>query len=78
MDKSLDEVPLQPVGPSQPITTAVLLRALEVYEASAETQKVAMSKWLVENSPGLSLRLSLRRNGFGILLGPRSHEWRPC
>lgn len=50
-------------------TVSTLLRSLHMNTAPASAQKVALHAWLSEHPPGPELRVSLRRNGFGMLLG---------
>jgi hypothetical protein len=50
-------------------TVSTLLRSLQMNTAPASAQKVALHAWLSEHPPGPELRVSLRRNGFGMLLG---------
>jgi hypothetical protein len=56
----------------QPRTLPVLLRELSVDHCSVEKQKVALRAWLAKNPPRLALRLSLRSNGYGLLLAENS------
>jgi hypothetical protein len=55
-------------GPEQPTSVPALLRELSMDHASVENQKVALRAWLIDNTPHSALRLSLRGNGFGLLL----------
>jgi hypothetical protein len=54
--------------PAQPETVAALLRQLHVENASATREVVALRAWLRDNIPNAALRVSMRRNGYGILL----------
>ena len=54
--------------PPQPETVAALLRRLHVENASAMRQVDALRAWLRDNIPSTALRVSMRRNGYGILL----------
>ena len=56
------------VGSEQPTSVPALLRELSMDHASAENQKAALRAWLIDNTPDPALRLSLRGNGFGLLL----------
>ena len=56
------------VASEQPTSVPALLRELSMDHASVENQKVALRAWLVDNTPDPALRLSLRGNGFGLLL----------
>jgi hypothetical protein len=49
-------------------TVSTLLRSLQMNTAPASAQKIALHDWLSEHPPGPELRVSLRRNGFGMLL----------
>jgi hypothetical protein len=55
----------------QPDTVAALLRQLHVQHASVIEDGNALRSWLRDNIPNRQLRLSLRRNGYGILLDER-------
>ena len=54
--------------PPQPETVTALLRRLHVENASAMRQVDALRAWLRDNIPSTALRVSMRRNGYGILL----------
>ena len=64
---SIHSADIEP-GPSQPETVAVLLRQLHMDKASATGEVNALRAWLHDNFPNAALRVSMRRNGFGILL----------
>jgi hypothetical protein len=68
MSKLFDGPPLQRTEAWQPTTVPGLLRLLHTNDSSVEKQKVALREWLMDNNPGSSLRISLRRNGYGLLL----------
>jgi hypothetical protein len=72
----LDDVHADAVGPggAQPTTLPALLRALDVDGAPVTRQKVAIRAWLDRNRANPALRLSLRRNGFGLLLNAESDQ----
>jgi hypothetical protein len=55
-------------GATQPATLSALLRELGVSHACVETHKVALRSWLCANTPRKPLRISLRENGYGLLL----------
>ena len=55
-------------GATQPATLSALLRELGVSHSCVETHKVALRGWLCENTPQKPLRISLRENGYGLLL----------
>jgi hypothetical protein len=55
-------------GESSPATLSSLLRALHAERQSALRQQGVLRHWLDEHDPGKSLRISLRANGFGLLL----------
>ena len=57
--------------PAQPETVAALLRQLHVNNASAMQEVGALRAWLRRNTPNADLRVSMRRNGYGILLDQR-------
>jgi hypothetical protein len=66
---------MTPIGSAtqeQPRTLPVLLRKLGVEHCAVEKQKVALRAWLAKNPPRLPLRLSLRSNGYGLLLAEDS------
>jgi hypothetical protein len=52
----------------QPVTAAELLRMLGVHEKPVMGQKPALVAWLTEHPPNRELRISLRRNGYGLLI----------
>lgn len=52
----------------QPTTASRLLRLLKVNGESATRQRLAISAWLLNNTPTAALRCSLRANGYGLLL----------
>lgn len=60
-----------------PATVSALLRALHMNDKSVRAQKYALRGWLDEHPPSKELRLSLRSNGFGILLTEIGVEKRP-
>ena len=68
MGKSSDDTSQQPVGSEKLTTVPALLRALGANDAPVAQQKAALREWLVSNTAGQSLRFSLRRNGYGLLL----------
>ncbi|HZA09314.1 hypothetical protein [Mycobacterium sp.] len=53
---------------TQPHTASALLRTLHASEASVMTQRVVLREWLVKHTPDKGLRVSLRQNGYGLLL----------
>jgi hypothetical protein len=53
-----------------------LLRLLGVSHDSAQHQQTALAHWLEDNTPTPELKLSLRANGYGILL-PRPRRLLP-
>ena len=55
-------------GPAQPETVAALLRQLHVDKASAMREVDALRAWLRDKMPNTALRVSILRNGYGILL----------
>jgi hypothetical protein len=52
----------------QPATAAALLRMLCVQDKTIMGQRPALIAWLTENPPNRELRISLRRNGYGLLM----------
>ena len=54
--------------PAQPETVTALLRQLHMDKASAMREVDALRAWLRDNFPNAALRVSMRRNGYGILL----------
>jgi hypothetical protein len=59
----------------RPATAARLLRLLGIPHACAQHQQTALAQWLACNTPTRELKLSLRANGYGILL-PRPRRLR--
>ena len=51
-----------------PATLSSLFRALHVERQSALRQQDVLRHWLDGHDPNKSLRISLRANGFGLLL----------
>lgn len=51
-----------------PTTMPALLRMLGIAAASARHQSEALQRWLTSNTPDHALRISLRQNGYGLLL----------
>ena len=62
--------PHPPQYPSHPdpSTMPALMRMLGVSTASARHQHEALKRWLSSNTPHSVLRISLRQNGYGLLL----------
>lgn len=58
----------------QPQTAAALLRLLGVPHAPVLRQRAVLADWLKQNTASFELTLSLRSNGFGILLPPLRHH----
>jgi hypothetical protein len=56
------------VSISQPGTVSSLLRELGMSHACVEKTRVALEAWLASHEPERPLRLSLRENGYGLLL----------
>lgn len=67
---------------SEPATACILLRDLGVTHACVEKQKVALGGWLTVHEPQRPLRISLLKNGFGLLLKEtdykRAHSGAPA
>jgi hypothetical protein len=57
-----------PVGSTQPETVSALLRELGMSHACVEKQRVALGTWLMIHEAHKPLRISLRENGYGLLL----------
>jgi hypothetical protein len=53
---------------AQPSTASTLLRELGMSHACAQQQKAALGTWLVLHEPRGPLRVSLLRNGYGVLV----------
>jgi hypothetical protein len=53
---------------TQPTTVSALLRELGVSHTCAEKQKAALAPWMMSHEAQLPLRISLLRNGYGLLL----------
>jgi hypothetical protein len=58
----------------QPHTASALLRLLGVPNASALRQRAVLAAWLEHNTATPELQLSMRANGYGILLPPLRHR----
>ena len=56
---------------TQPHTAPELLRELHINDVSVDKQKDVLREWLRDHRPEQPLWLSLRRNGYGILLDER-------
>lgn len=65
------------VHPSQPTTVPALLRLLGVPDVPVQFHQAILANWLEHNSPGLELRISLRANGYGLLLPAPRRDKRP-
>jgi len=61
-------IPMQRVRSAVPATLPALLRTMHLDHSSADAQKVALREWLHDHEPGPALKLSLRENGYGLLL----------
>jgi hypothetical protein len=53
-----------------------LLRLLGIQRDSAQKQQVVLAEWLERNTPTRELKLSMRANGYGVLL-PRPERLLP-
>lgn len=70
----IDPATAQAAGPpQQPTTAAALLRLLGVSDACALRQRTVLAEWLEHNTAGPELKLSIRANGYGIILPPVRH-----
>ncbi len=63
-----------PVGSTQPHTLCALLRELGMSHSCVEKQKVALRTWLMIHEAQRPLRISLRENGYGLLLKQTDEE----
>jgi hypothetical protein len=68
MTVSITDRPFDAGEATQPATVSILLRELGMSHASVEKQKVALGTWLMIHEPARPLRISLRENGYGLLL----------
>ena len=59
-------------GTAQPTNVPTLLRELGIDHTSVEKQKPALRDWLAHHPPNPMLRVSMRRNGYGLLLAENS------
>jgi hypothetical protein len=57
-----------PEKSGQPTTTAALLRQLGIAHGCISQQRVAIAEWLQHNTVNAELKLSLRSDGFGLML----------
>jgi hypothetical protein len=57
--------------PSQPESVPALLRQLGLPAASVTKQADCLRAWLNDNIPTRQFRISMRQNGYGILLDRR-------
>jgi hypothetical protein len=55
-------------GDDSPATLPNLLRVLHAEARSVHQQQDLLKHWLDDHDPSKSLRISLRANGFGLLL----------
>ena len=53
---------------TQPATVSALLRELGLSHTCVEKQRAALGTWLMIHQPQRSLRISLLKNGYGLLL----------
>ena len=58
-------------GTAQPESVVALLRQLGVHNASVIEEADILRAWLRDNVPNRELRVSMRQNGYGILLDLR-------
>ncbi len=63
-----------PVGSTQPETVSALLRELGMSNSCVLKQKVALGTWLMIHEAPKHLRISLRENGYGLLLRQTDEE----
>jgi hypothetical protein len=74
VDKLADVVELELADSLPPTTVPVLLRRLQMNNAPAKLQKAAIRGWLDHNTASPALRNSIRRNGYGLLLGDKVRQ----
>lgn len=71
-----------PEDGTSPATACILLRDLGMSHACVEKQKAALHTWLMIHEAPRQLRISLRENGFGLLLkqtdGQRARQGGPA
>jgi hypothetical protein len=53
---------------AEPVTASALLRELGMSHACAQKQKAALGTWMMIHEAQRPLRISLLRNGYGLLL----------
>lgn len=63
--------------PRQPATVPALLRLLGIPDVPVSGHHGAIADWLEHNDPSVELRISLRANGYGLLLPPPTRGMRP-
>jgi hypothetical protein len=69
--------PATQIHPSQPATVPALLRLLGIPDVPVLRHHDALAAWLEHNTPSRELRISLRANGYGLLLPPPRRDMRP-
>ncbi len=62
------------VGSTEPETVSALLRELGMSNSCVLKQKVALGTWLMIHEAPKHLRISLRENGYGLLLRQTDEE----
>ncbi|RDH79141.1 hypothetical protein DVS77_06700 [Mycolicibacterium moriokaense] len=68
MTVSITDRPFNAAEAIQPHTVSALLRELGMSHACAEKQKAALGTWMMIHEAQPPLRISLLRNGYGLLL----------
>jgi len=68
MTVSISDRVFDPDEATQPATVSTLLRELGMSHACVEKQKVALETWLMIHRARRPLRISMRENGYGLLL----------
>jgi hypothetical protein len=58
----------QTLDAAEPVTASALLRELGMSDACAKKQKAALGTWMMIHEAQRPLRISLLRNGYGLLL----------
>lgn len=68
MTVSISHRPFDARVDTQPATVSALLRELGMSHACVEKQRVALGTWLMIHEPCRPLRISMRENGYGLLI----------
>lgn len=68
MTVSVTDRVLEAAESTEPVTASALLRELGMSHACAAKQKAALGTWMMIHEAQRPLRISLLRNGYGLLL----------